>query len=262
MKYDIEYLILDYNRPEEAVNLLNSIRSNSKFNYKITYLDNGSSARYSEQFKTNGLVDNLIVNNKNTGCGAGTIQLFAQSFADYVFYIQVDQLQLATINDNFIASMVSLIENDGYSYIDLSGDQGHGNYSERAQFISPQFYNSIPKSIGGPGPWSEIKWTEECIQNYIKDNNLKYKSIYINYNSKNYPIFADCGKWSIRQEKDGTVWKHRTDTKTVSIVSGDIKRKHTYYPFSEDQWNKILTTKKCENMVPDGWKNHVFKHWD
>jgi len=109
MKYVIEYLILDYNRPDEAKNLLNSIRSNSKFDYKITYLDNGSSERYSEKFKQDGLIDDLIVNSRNNGCGAGTIQLFAQSFADYAFYIQVDQLQLAVIDDNFIESMVKLV---------------------------------------------------------------------------------------------------------------------------------------------------------
>jgi hypothetical protein len=262
MKYDIEYLILDYNRPEEAKKLLDSIKSNSKFEYKITYLDNGSSEKYAEHLKNQGLIDNLIVNKKNNGCGAGSIQLFAQSFADYAFYVQVDQLQLGIIDSNFIESMVKLIENDGYSYIDLAGDQGHGNYSERAQFISPAFYNSIPKSIGGPGPWSEIKWTEECIQNYIKNNNLKYKSIYINHSGRNYPIFADCGKWSVRQEKDGTIWKHRTDTKTVSIVSGDVRMKHKYYPFSEDQWKEILITKKCDNIVPEGWNQHVFRCWD
>ena len=262
MKFDIEYLLLDYNRPEESKNLLISIRNNSKFNYKITYLDNGSSEKYAQDFKNEGLIDNLIVNNKNNGCGAGTIQLFAQSFADYAFYIQVDQLQLATIDDNFIDSMVDLIEQNNYAYVDLAGDQGHGNYSERAQFISPKFYNSIPKSIGGPGPWSEIKWTEECIQNYITNNNLKYKSIYINHNGRNYPPFADCGKWSVRQEKDGTIWKHRTDTKVVNILSGEVKIKHTYYPFSDEQWEEILSTKKCVNMVPEGWKKHIFRCWD
>lgn len=261
MNYDIEYLILDYNRPDEALNLLKSIRANSSFKYKITYLDNGCGLDYPSKLKNIRLIDNLIINNKNIGCGAGTIQLFAQSFADYVFYIQVDQVQQTIINEEFVLSMIDLIENHGYSYIDLAGDQGHGNYSERAQFISPKFYNSIPKTIGGPGPWSEIKWTEECVQNYIKDNNLNYKSVYANVYGRNYPIFGDRGKWSIRQEKDGTVWKHRTDTKTVSIISGDIKMKHTYYPFSENQWNQILSTKECKDMVPDGWKNHVFQYW-
>jgi len=262
MKYKIEYLILDYDRPDEAERLLNSIKTHSKFEYKLTYLDNGSSEKYSKAFKDKGLIDNLIINEINSGCGAGTIQLFAQSFADYAIYVQVDHMLHVDIDEKLICAMASFIEEKGYSYVDLAGNQGHGRYSERAQFISPAFYNSIPKSIGGPGPWSDIKWTEECVQEFMKSNDCKFKSIYNYREYGDLPIFLDCGKWSVRQDKFGVIWRHRTDTKEVNSISGEVNQEYSYYPFSKEQWYQILKDKKCYNMVPEGWKNSVFKCWD
>jgi hypothetical protein len=258
----VEFLILDYKRPEEAYALLNSIRKNSSFDHKITFLDNGSNDSYSEAFKNQGLIDNLIVNKKNVGCGAGTIQLFAQCFADYAFYLQVDHVQIAKIDQVVLDYMIKLIKEDGFCYLDLAGNQGHGKYSERAQFIQPHFYNSIPKSIGGPGYWTDIKWTEECMQNYIEENNLNFKSLYLQHEGRNYPFFADCGKWSIREEKDGTAWKYRTDIKRVSLVSGTPLLKPLYIPFSQEQWEEIKATKECKDVLPFGWKDCTFKCWD
>ena len=74
----VEYLILDYEREEESTLLLNSIKQYSKFSHTVTFLSNGGSQDYVKKLKNQGLIDKLILNEVNVGCGAGTIQLFAQ----------------------------------------------------------------------------------------------------------------------------------------------------------------------------------------
>ena len=67
------------------------------------------------------------------------------------------------------------LENDkSAGHVDLSGNQGNGRYSERAHLINKKFYNSIPNSKGGPGPYANELWTEEAIQNYYEQNRLKF----------------------------------------------------------------------------------------
>ena len=255
----IEYLILDYNREEEADALLNSIRKYSNFDYTISYLDNGSNKDYPQKLTQKYNIDNFILNKRNSGCGAATIQLFAQAKGDYCFYIQVDHELIFEINKEIIDLMINKIENENYAYIDLAGNQGHGKYSERAQFINTNFYNKIPKGIGGPGPWSHILWTEASVQNFIKDNNLQFLTL---NGHNNIPPFIDKGKYGLRSNPDGSVWKHRTDDKRVWLLQGPVKEKYEYPPFSDEQWEEIFNTQQCNEIVPDGWQNNIFKCWD
>ena len=255
----IEYLILDYNREEEADALLNSIRKYSNFEYTISYLDNGSNKEYPKKLVEKYNIENFISNNRNTGSGAGTIQLFAQANGDYCFYIQVDHQLIFDINQDLIDLMIHKIENENFAYIDLAGNQGHGQYSERAQFINTYFYNKIPKIIGGQGPWSHLMHTEQSIQNYINDNNLKFLTL---NGDNNIPLFIDKGKYGLRSNPDGSVWKHRTDDKRVWLLEGTVKEKYHYPPFSDEQWEEIFNTQQCNEIVPDGWQTNIFKCWD
>jgi hypothetical protein len=255
----IEYLILDYKRHEEAEILLNSIRKHSNFEYTISYLDNGSNEDYPHKLAEKYNIENLISNKINIGGGAGAIQLFAQTRADYCFFIQVDHQLVFDINKEIINFMINKIENENFAYIDLAGNQGGGQYSERAQFINPYFYNSIPKTAGGPGPWTSIPHTESCIQDYINNNNLKFITI---NGHNNIPFFLDKGKYSLRGNPDGSIWKHRTDDKRVWLIQGPVKEKYEYPPFSEKQWQEIILTQKCEQIIPEDWKNNIFKCWD
>lgn len=257
----VEYLILDYEREFEAEQLLNSIKQYSNFEYTVTFLSNGGRNDYAIKFKEQGLIDKLIINETNVGCGAGTIQLFAQAKTKYAFYIQVDQVLNAHIDESTIKKLIDLIEINKYSYVDLSGDQGGGIYSERAQFISVDFYNSIPKSIGGPGPWDHIKWTEECIQNYIKDANLPIANIYaIDSNKKPFPIFTDAGKWSYRSNPDGSRWKHRTDTKELWMLEKPTN-KFTFPRFSDAEWDEVLVNGWQDGKIPEKEIKDSFTYW-
>jgi hypothetical protein len=253
----IEYLILDYEREEEATLLLNSIKQYSKFPYIVTFLSNGGRQDYAKKLKEQGLINKLILNDVNVGCGAGTIQLFAQCQSKYAFYIQSDHILAAELNNEHIEIFIDLIEEKGFSYVDLAGDQCHGKYSERAQFISVEFYNSIPKSIGGPGPWHKIKWTEECIQNYIIENKLTYQSVYFN---SNIPIFFNNGKWSHRSNPDGSMWKHRTDTKELWMIKKPTEKFHFPY-FNDEEWELVLNNGWIDGQIPEKEKKHSFTYW-
>jgi hypothetical protein len=259
-----EILILDFNRENELRDLLFSLKVNALFDKKITILNNGGE-RYADSFKEEGLLsdqDEVINNTTNVGCGAGTIQLFAQCKSKYAFYIQVDHLLYTKITQKEIEEFENLLQKYKISHIDLSGDQGHGKYSERAQFISVDFYNSIPKSIGGPGPWDHIKWTEQCVQENIEERGLSYISVTYEIGSQKVPPFIDRGKWSIRTNPDGSMWKHRTDTKQL-ICLKTPKEKYSFPPLSDEQWEKAISGNWPENgEVPFGWKDHVFKYWE
>lgn len=259
-----EILILDYNRQDELKLLLESLKENAKFDKDIVVLNNGGE-RYADAYKEQGLCDRVIHFDRGVGCGFGTIHLFAQCRTKYAFYVQVDHYLAYELNNNDIKDFVSLIEESGFFYVDVAGDQGHGNYSERAQFIKVEDYNRISKQGGGPGCWNHLKWTEECVQNYIKENELKYHSFYqsawLGDKMVKLPPFIDNGKWSIRENPDGAIFKHRTDLKTVYCLNKPTQV-YDYPPFSHAQWNIAINGDyPKEGMVPEGWRDSVFEFW-
>ena len=95
----VAFLFLDHDRPQEAVKCLRSVKENAQFEYTSFFLDNASLNTYSTEFVREGLVDHLIINHKNNGCGFGTMQLFDMCDADYAFYIQVDQFMVQRIDE-------------------------------------------------------------------------------------------------------------------------------------------------------------------
>lgn len=260
-----EILILDFNRPEELKTLLESIQANAKFEKDVIVLNNGGE-RYADQYKEEGLCDRVIHFDRGVGCGFGTIHLFAQCKTKYAFYVQVDHVLAYELNENDIFSFKDLIDRAGYFYVDVAGDQGRGSFSERASFFKVENYNKVAKSGGGPGNWDHIKWTEECMQDYMRENELKFFSFYQSAwtGDKMYklPPFIDVGKWSVRENPCGGSFKHRTDTKVVYCLKKP-KERFTYPPFSEKQWEIAINGDYPEEgMVPDGWKDNVFTVWE
>jgi len=262
----IPFLILDYNRPNESKNLLLSLKKHiklEKYVPKIVYLSNGGEQDYVIDYYKEGLVDDLILKKENIGCGFGTADgMWYCMRSDFLFYIQVDHLLIKDITDYDIDQFINVLgDNQTVSHVDVSGNQGNGQYSERAQFINVKFYNNIPKSGGGPGPYSHLVWSERSMQDYIKEKNMKFVVA--------QPLFfADAGKWSVRQWECGTETKHRTDTKEMEFtklpkkaLSDDLIK---FYRLTKDEIKVILQGnwgfKIPENMKKDsftvsGWEN-------
>ena len=258
-----EYLILDYQRPHEARQLLESIKTYSDFDYEVTYLSNNGEQEYINSLKSDGLIDTLLLNPRNIGCGAATMQLFSNCQTEYAFYIQVDHTLVQPITRDVINQFTSLLKDHDYSCVDLAGDQANprGGYSERAQFINVEFYNSIPKTIGGPGPWNHIRWTEKCVQDYFKKNNLKIAHI-------DPLLFRDAGKWSVRSNPDGSQWRQQSDTKQLWMLVPPTE-KYSWPLFTPEEWDQVLSTKEWRGGdIPCNLKNtpHSFKvpngYWD
>lgn len=251
MKEKIEYLILDYNRPQEAKRLLESIKEKSHFDYSVSYLSNGGEQEYVKELEQQGLIDNLILNKRNTGCGAGTIQLFAQCASEYALYVQVDQELQLPITQQDITSFIDLLKEGNFNYIDLAGDQAQGIYSERAQFINTFLYNSIPKAIGGPGPWDGVFWTESSMQLYQREHPFKAFTLLP-------PPFRDKGKFTVRTNPDGSVWKQRCDTKETWMLSPAFQA-FRWPPFTDREWKEILETESWPaGAIPQSQKEISF----
>lgn len=262
--------ILDYNRPEEAKNLLVSLKKNAQFEKHILYLDNGSDEipfsnlnphgyqyRYSNEFLNEGLIDELIINQYNSGCGAGMEQLYHCSRTKYVMLVQVDQYLQYKMEQNFIDNLIRAIYTAEYQCIDLAGDQGHGKFSDRAHLMTRELYLSIPKSVngefGGPGPFNHLKYTEEFVGDYFIANKLKIAHL--------HTPFVDAGMWSVRQLMDGTRTKHRTDTKELWFLDKPTQKNPVFPNLTDEEWNLCLTSGWPDGKIPERELEHSFMYW-
>jgi hypothetical protein len=256
-------LILDHDQRQEASILLESIEQCALFDKKVYYLANGNTEDYAYDFYKQGLIDVLIVNKKNNGGGFATMQLFQSCDTEYALYIQADQYFYRKTKQEEVDSWVDALckyptdnpdAETKISHIDLAGNQGHGEYSERGHLINVDFYNSIPKHGGGPGPYHHLEWTEYTMQQHIKQNDLEMVSV--------QPLaIADAGKWAVRENPDGSKWKHRTDTKELWMLSPPSE-KYVYPKFTDREWEKTLEDKSWpDGQIPEGEKEHSFTHW-
>lgn len=254
----ITYLVLDYERPQESELCLNSLKICSKFDYEVVYLSNGGNQDYVYDYYKQGLIDKLILRKKNSGCGLGTRELFNDFNLknDYVIYVQCDQFLCRTFSEAELKYYIGFLETNQYFYIDLAGNQGHGNYSERAHLISKSNYNKIPNGIGGPGPYADSIWTEKYVQDYIKNNNLNF------FTTKTL-LFMDNGKASRREYPCGGVLMQHTDTKAVYIEK-PIKNRIDFpnVKLNDNEWTKILNGEWVNGTVPEGHKDSSFVCWN
>lgn len=253
----LTYAILDYNRPQESELCLKSIHKFSKFNYNIVYLSNGGNQDYAIDFYKQGLIDKLILRKGNSGCGLGTRECFNDFNLDcrYIAYIQSDQFLYREFSQRELEGYLYLLYTNQFFYIDLAGNQGNGNPSERALIIDKYNYNKIPNSKGGPGPFANEKWTEQSFQEHMKENNLKFHSC--------PTLFLDNGKESKREYPCGGLLLMYTDTKQVFIVK-DIKNRIDFpnIHLTDAEWSNILGNKWINGTVPELHKKDSFKYWE
>lgn len=256
MSNRISFLILDYNKPEESKLCLDSIRNNvSGVDYEIVYLSNGGDQDYVFDFYKAGLIDKLILNKVNNGCGNGTHELFAACSTEYAFYVQNDQILIAPLDQERVATYIKFLqENPKTLCIDVAGAQaGLYRYSERAHFINVEKYLNIPRGIkgelGGPGPFNNKTYVENYVQKFAE----RYSLAVIHDDC----LFQDNGKWSIRSIGDG-VYKHRCDTKEFYVLKCPTYKTPTYPPFNDEEWDLALNGKWVDGTVPKEWEPHVF----
>lgn len=252
----VTFALLDYNRPNESYLCLQSIHRFTKIPYNIVYLSNGGEQEYAIDFYKRGLIDKLILRKFNSGCGLGTRECFNDFNIDsnYIIYVQTDQFMIRDFIKEEFELYISHLESENYFYIDLAGNQGNGNPSERALLINKYKYQKIPNSIGGPGPFANHKWTEQSFQEYMKTNNLKFFTTDI--------LFADNGKISRRQYPCGGELIQLTDEKSLFIIK-PIKQRIDFpnLKLTDNEWNLILSNKWQNGDIPELHKKDSFKYW-
>jgi GT2 family glycosyltransferase len=211
--YKVSFLIMDFNKPVETKICINSIRQNTKFNeYEIVLLSNGGSQNYIIDLYNNNLIDRLILNKKNYGCGYGTNTLYNNSDTKYCIYVQNDQYMSREFLLEEFNQLTESLKN--YSCIDLSGGAGHNDkFSERAHIVNRDIILKNPRlAYGGPGPFEhKLMWSEESTQNYFKNNSLK-----INHN---WPmLFGNNGRYTVREDENGNVSRKDLFTGKIEIL--------------------------------------------
>ena len=258
----LSYLILDFLRPEESKKCIESLYEYTRFPFKIIYLSNGGgyeNQEYVLDYYWRGLIHQLILNKENSGLGYGTTDLFRFCDTSHAIYVQSDQFLRRTFAKDELDYLISLLDSTDNSKtiksISLAGNNAQGQYSERAHLIRTDFYNSISdKPNFGAGPYHDGMWNEEYIQKYYKEHDFIH---YI------YPdlIFADNGCWAVRQNPDGTIIRHRTDTKQVWFNSVP-KQRFIHPPLNDFEWELALQGKWVNGTVPVNAIKDSFRFWE
>lgn len=268
---ELTYLVLDFQKEAEIRQCLLSIKEHTTFPYKVIYLHNGAGPTYPRQLFDEGLIDQCIQTKVNNGLGIGTRDLFAASFSSYSFYLQNDQYLNRDFTQEEFDAIKKIIGNqyqspeDGSAWtamsVDVSGGMwGLHNYTERGHIIPTSFYKKMESAdiLGyhGAGPWHEGPWREEQIQKFYKAQ----KFLHYTYEK---PFVTDNGYRAVRQNKDGSRWEHKTDTKELRLLSGPVKERDTYPNLTDEEWASVLTTQLWpEWQVPEQEKRHVFHQWN
>lgn len=254
----ISIVILDFNRPVESELLLRSLELNADFDYELVYVSNGGEQDYVQKYYNDGRIDVLVLSKENGGTGLGTKLGFKAASGKYVIYVQVDQWLGVKLNETFINHVTHHLEsNSDVLCVDLAGDQGHGNFSERALIINRKRYLDIPDletAIGGPGPLSQITWSERGVQDYVKRENLKIAHA--------GTIFGDNGKNSIREYPCGGVLVLTTDEKRLTILK-PLKERIDFpnLKLTDVEWELILSNKWVNGTIPEGHRDSSFTVW-
>lgn len=253
----LSYLVLDFNKPIESKNALLSIRDNSKFHHQIIFLSNGGNQDYAWQYYTDGLIDKLILNNKNNGLGYGTEDLFRFCDTEWAIYFQNDQKLICPITEYQIKRLISEFTNiPKLGAIGLAGlPCGENTYSERAHLINVPFYNKIPKTHGGCGPFNHLIYNEKCVQDYFKGHGYNFISL-LN------PIVKDCGYYTIRELPCGGIARQRTDKKSVTWMKLP-KEKYMFPEMNDKEWEDSISGKWINGTIPQKYldKNESFNCW-
>lgn len=265
----VSFLVLDFRKPEESRLLLESLKRHVKFPHKVIYLHNGNEKfTHPQDFLNQGLIDQLIITKDNDGLGLGTRNLFAACFSMYAIYVQNDQILGRDFTEEELELLISILDRNHFvgsfpviKSVSLAGAPcGSGIYSERAHLIETQTYreweNEYMMPHGGAGPYHNEPWREGYIQ-----------SLYQKYNWWHYiyeaPLFIDNGKDAVRENPDGSVWKHKPDSKRLWLVRGPVRERFVYPKFTDEEWDSVIKTQTWDDgKIPEKEIKDSFIVWD
>lgn len=257
--------VLGYNRPAESERCVRSIRQYIEVPHQLLYLSNGGDQTYVRRLYDEGVLDTLVLNHSNHGCGIAMKQMAQAAVTEWVMMVQCDQYAIRSYSRAEFEYHLKYLDesNPEVLYVDLAGDQGQGRASERAHLINRRRYLDLPGMddvIGGPGPYAQSKWTER----HIQDQGLMFRTA-IPF------LFADNGAWSEReypieygQHGLPPRTKHRTDTKRLFILSPFSKRADGFpnLTLSEPEWDDVLARRwPVEGRIPEADLPHSFQVW-
>lgn len=254
----LSFLILDYMKPNESRRALESIKKNAQFEHQVIYLSNGGDQDYVWQFYKDGLIDKLIFSKENNGLGYGTEDLFRFCDTEWAIYWQNDQELIKEMDGKFVENLISFYKGKNFvkpalGAIGLAGYPcGPNVYSERAHFINVPFYNSIPKTHGGCGPFNHLKYNEQAVQEYFAANGLEFKAI------QSYA--RDIGFYTIRELPDGSIVRMRTDTKSVRWLKLP-KESYMFPDMTEQEWADSISGKWVDGTIPSKYLSGSFNCW-
>lgn len=256
-KERLSFLVLDYNRPNELKQTLESIRLFCKVDHQIIVHANGGEQSYHLEYYRDGLIDKLILNKFNNGAGYGCSDLFNYCNTDWACYLEGDQPLVRPLEkDEFNRWKYLYNTNDKIRFVSLVGLATAGNFSQRAFFTNVHFYRELSKQMpnGGPGFYKDLDTNEHFVQEYIMNKGLELFLPRM--------LVMDLGCYSVNSNPDDSVWLHRTDTRQVWLVKGPVKEKWNYPNFNDAEWDKVLAFQEWEDgEVPTKDKPHSFLHW-
>lgn len=266
----VSFLVLDFQRQASAAACLRSIRHHVKLplsSYRVIYCHNGL-ADYPHLFLKAGLIDELIMPRVNGGLGLGTRALYAACFSPLAISWQCDQLMGRDFTQEEVDALMVALSPAGRDEagrtklsIGLAGPVcGRNVYSERALATLSESYrwmeHNLPLTHGGAGPHAHVMWREEQLQKHYAERGYVHDTDWP-------PLAIDNGRDAVRQNPDGSIWRHFPDTKALHLVSGPVKERYVYPKLSEREWQFVLEKQSWpDGQIPENEVKDSFHVWN
>lgn len=252
--------VLDFKKPFESHLCLQSIKRHVKVPHTVIFCDNGSGEDYPLSFLREGLIDQLIINRDSRGLGLGTQDIVALARARWAIMMQNDQLFVRDLTIDDLIEMETCMHYPVAASISLAGAPcGDGIYSERAHLFCPQTYRNweqaLPLGFHGAGPYHDGVWRERQLQDHYQREGLTHLIW-------PQPFVADNGVFAVRDMKEGGLWCHRTDTKTLWCIRPPTDWNPAYPLLTEDERTTVTNGLwPLSGRIPEQERGHSFDCW-